>query len=100
MNGMRRVIVIVLATMLLSGCYEVHHGRYVAAKAFGWSRWQYAGGNFFYYHTKHTPNWFIQIGGTEIGKPYLRIGSNAYDPATIWKFLTFSGDPIRIIFHY
>jgi hypothetical protein len=84
--------------LLLVGCYELHHGRYVAEKAKGWAKWEDVGSNFFRYPTKDVPNWYIQIGGNH-GILGLRIGSNAYDPARIWNFVSFSNNPISIIFH-
>jgi hypothetical protein len=59
--------------------------------------WQGNGDTYFHCHTKHTPDWFIQISGNKPnGKIYVGIGSQAYDPFAIWKSLSFSGRPIRI----
>jgi hypothetical protein len=90
-----------LLVVLFAGCYEVHQGRYVAEKVPEWSRDDAFGSVFFRYPTKNTPDWFIQIGGTNVGTLHLRIGSDAYDPAKIWKLkmLSFSGKPIEVASH-
>jgi hypothetical protein len=94
-----RVVVYSLVAILFAGCYSVHQGQFVAERAEGWSMQQAAGSTFFDYPTKHTPNWYIQIGGAgKTGKLHLRIGSAAYDPDAIYKLLSFSGSPIRIKF--
>jgi len=87
----------ILILVILSGCYRIYHGHYVAAEAPAWKKSEYAGGNFFRYPTKHTPDWYISIAGNKNGKVRLSIGSAAYDPGAIWKLLNFSGDPIRIL---
>ena len=73
----------------------------MAANGTGWSRRDALGCEFFRYPTVSTPDWFVQMGGTSVGTLHLRIGSDAYDPYKIWelKMLSFSGTPIRIVFH-
>lgn len=98
---MFRTALCLVAALLLAGCYEVHQGRYLAGKVPGWSRRDDLGSCFFEYPTKHVPNWHIQMGGDKRGSFRVGIGSFARDPYKIWKqnLLTFSGTPIRIIFH-
>lgn len=91
--------------MLLTGCYNLHQGHYVAAKAVGWSQQTEAGSYFYHYPTKQSPGfiWYVQIGGREKGKLHLRIGSEGYFPWSsklIWdpNTLSFFGKPIRIKF--
>ena len=94
-------ILIFLLAALWTGCYETHQGRYVAAKATGWSKWEHGGGSYFHFPTKNTPSWYVGISGDQNGSLHLWIGSNAYDPYAIWKLklLNFSAKPIRIIFN-
>ena len=88
-----------LVAVLVVGCYEVRQGRYVTEKVPGWSRRDDS--SMFHYPTKKTPDWFVQIAGTKVGVVHLWIGSESYDPYKIWTshMLSFSGTPIRVIFH-
>lgn len=91
-----RVICLMLTTIFVGGCYELHHGYFVAENVKGWKKWERSGSAFFRYPIKNVPNWYVQVGGTREWV-HVRIGSDAYDPARIWKFLKFSDTPIQII---
>lgn len=86
---------------LLTGCYSVHQGRYVAEEVSGWKiQDESDGGILFRYPTKGTPDWFIQIRGDTVGTVHLWIGSHAYASSAIWKSkIEFSGESMRIIYH-
>jgi hypothetical protein len=87
-----------LVAILSAGCYTVHQGQFLAEPAAGWKLRQGYGSSFFHYPTKGTPSWYIQMGEGYSGKFNIRIYSDEYDPFAIWKFLSFSGKPIRIKF--
>jgi hypothetical protein len=98
-NRLSGGIWLLLLLILLPGCYEMRQGHFEAEKVPGWTVRTSEGINTFYYPAKVRPEWKIVLRGCEEGNIYLHLVGYGDDPYAVYKWLSFSNQPIKIVFN-
>jgi hypothetical protein len=98
LDGLYRKLCLLLLMILLPGC-SVYRGHFVADRVPGWSVWRTDGVNRLFYPTDVRPKFLIILQGYEKGKLELTIRTRGRDPFAVYKWISHSDKPIRVLFH-